>query len=92
MEELRPAQVEELRTGQVEELLPGEWQRYPPDRITPAITGAAIGTMKGHSRDHGRHQRRILNFKRLDHPGLNNSGPGPNFLLPFTQSFHVLSF
>ena len=34
----------------MEELRPGEWQRYPPDRITPAITRPAIGTMKGHSR------------------------------------------
>jgi len=81
-----------LRCALVVELLHGERQRYPPDRITPAITRPAIGTMKGHSRDRGRHQRRILDFKRLHHPGLNNSGPGPIFLLPLTRNFHINPF
>ena len=32
------ARQQELSCTLVEELIHGEWQRYPPDRITPAIT------------------------------------------------------
>jgi len=96
VEELRPSlnkplpkKGAALSCALVEELLPSEWQRYPSNRITPAITRPAIGSMKGHSRNRRRHKHRVLFFKRLHHPSPNNSGPGPVLFLSLTGHFHI---